>query len=173
MQIQGLAFLGQGHHFFGALPILMLGVLCQQSLLQSLYAVHIALAVKVGTLFHSLEWSPALGVDHVGVLEGFLHIVGDLELAACLFGVLPGNFHYLVHYFIALGVCEGNIHAKTGEEADSALRYGEGLAVAGGICPGHSQLLALQVLDAAQFVDNMETVRQYLSGVIYIALEVY
>ena len=68
---------------------------------------------------------------------------------------------------------EGDIHAEAGEQADDALRDGQGLAVAGGIGPGHGDLLALEVLHAAEVVDDVEHIGHALRRVVDVALEVH
>ena len=172
MQIKRLAVLGQLHHFLGALPVLVLGILREELLFQRLDAVHIALAIELRALLHGLERRPALGIHNVRILERFCHGVGDLELAAIGLGVLLGNLHHLVHNLVALGIGQRHVHAKAGHEADDALRDGEGLAVAGAVGPGHGHLLALQVLDAAHLMDDVQGVRHALRGMVDVALEV-
>ena len=65
------------------------------------------------------------------------------------------------------------VHTEAGHQADDALRHGQGLAVGGRIGPGHSDLLALQILHAAELVDHVEHIRHALGWVVHIALEVY
>ena len=65
-----------------------------------------------------------------------------------------------------------DIHAKTGEQTNDTLRNGQGLAVGGRVGPSHSDLLALQVLHAAEVVDDMEHIGHALGGMVHIALQV-
>ena len=51
-------------------------------------------------------------------------------------------------------------------------RHGEGLAVGGGVGPGHSDFFALEVFHAAELVDDVEHVGHTLGGVVNVALEV-
>ena len=91
VQIQGLAVLRQLHHFFGAGPVLMLGVLRQQLLFQLVDALLVALHIQLGALFHRLERRPGLRINDIGVLEGLGHGVGLVELGAVLLAVLDGR----------------------------------------------------------------------------------
>ena len=59
--------------------------------------------------------------------------------------------------------------AKAGEQAHDALGHAQGLAVAGGVGPGHGDLLALQVLHAAHLMDDMEHIGHGLGGVVHVA----
>ena len=68
---------------------------------------------------------------------------------------------------------QDHVHAEAGHQADDALRHGEGLAVGGGVGPCHGNLLALQVLHAAELMDDVEHIGHALSGMIHVALEVY
>ena len=68
---------------------------------------------------------------------------------------------------------EGDVHAEAGEEADNALRDGEGLAVARGIGPGHGDLLPLEILHTAEVVDDVKHIRHTLRRVVNVALEVH
>ena len=150
----------------------MLGVLGQQALLQRVDALLVAGGVQLGALLHGGVGRPALGIHDVGILEGFLHVVGLVELGAVLLAVLAGDLLHLGHDVIALGMGQRHIHAKAGEQADDALRYGQRLAVGGRVGPGHGDLLALQVLHAAEVVDDMEHIGHALGGVIHVALQV-
>ena len=66
-----------------------------------------------------------------------------------------------------------HVHAEPGHQADDALGHGQGLAIAGGIGPGHGDLLALQVLHAAELVDDVQHVRHALGGMVHVALQVH
>ena len=70
-------------------------------------------------------------------------------------------------------MCQRNVHAEAGEQTNDALRDGQRLAVAGGVCPGHGNLLALEVLDAAKVVDDMQHVRHALGRMVHVALQVH
>ena len=164
--------MGGGHQFLGAAPVLVLGVLGQQLLLQSLDALGVALAVQVGALLHGGKGRPALGVDHIGVLEGLRHVVGAGEGTAGLGSVLAGDFLDLGHDLVSFGMGQHNVHAEAGHQADDALGNGQGLAVAGGVRPGHGDLLALQVLDAAELMDDVQHVGHGLGGMVDVALQV-
>ena len=172
MQVQSLAVLGELHHLLGAGPILVLGVLGQQLLLQSVDAVLVALGIQLGAFLHGGEGSPALGIHDVGVGKGLGHGVGLVELGAVLLAVLAGHLLHLGHHVIALGMSQGHVHAEAGEQADNALGNGQGLAVGGRIGPGHGDLLALQVLHAAEVVDDVQHIGHALGGVIHVALQV-
>ena len=93
--------LGGLHQLFGAAPILVIGVLGQQFLLQSLDAVGVALSVQISALLHSGEGSPALGIDDISVLEGLGHGVGLGEGTAGLGGVGLGNLLHLGHDLVS------------------------------------------------------------------------
>ena len=172
MEIQGLAVLGGLHQLLGAAPVLVIGVLGQQFLLQSLDAVGVALSVQISALLHSGEGSPALGIDDISVLEGLGHGVGLGEGTAGLGGVGLGDLLHLGHDLVSLGVSQHHVHAETAHQADDALRHGEGLAVGGAVSPGHSDLLAPQVLHAAKVVNDVQHVGHALGGVVDIALQV-
>ena len=130
VQIQRLAVLGQRHHFLGALPILVGGILSEQFLFELLDAVKVAVAVELGALFHRGVGRPALGIDDIRVFERFFHIVGLSKTAAGLCGIGFGNLFDLCHHVVALGMRQHYVHAEAGEQSDHALRNGEGLAVA-------------------------------------------
>ena len=66
-----------------------------------------------------------------------------------------------------------HVHAEPGHQADDALGHGQGLAVAGGVSPGHGDLLALQVLHTAELMDDVQHVRHALGGVVHVALQVH
>ncbi|CCX41636.1 unknown [Clostridium sp. CAG:1024] len=68
---------------------------------------------------------------------------------------------------------QGDVHAEAGEQADDALRDGQRLAVARAVGPGHGDLLALQVLDAAHLMDDVERIRHALRGMVDVALEIH
>jgi hypothetical protein len=67
---------------------------------------------------------------------------------------------------------QDDVHAEAGEQADDALRDGQRLAVAGGVGPGHGDLLALEVLDAAEVVDDVQQVGHALGRMVDVALQV-
>ena len=87
-------------------------------------------------------------------------------------GVFLGDLLHLGHHLIALGMGQHHVHAEAGHQADDALGHGEGLAVAGGVGPGHGDLLALQVLHAAELMDDVQHVGHALGGVVHVALQV-
>ena len=66
-----------------------------------------------------------------------------------------GDLLHLGHHIIALGMGQHHVHAEPGHQADDALGHGQGLAVAGGVSPGHGDLLALQVLHTAELMDDV------------------
>ena len=173
VHVQSLAVLGELHHFLGAGPILVLGVLRQQLLLQGVNTSLIAGGVQLGALFHSGKGSPGLGIHDVGVLEGLSHAVGLVELGAVLLTVLAGHFLHLGHHVVSFRVSQGHVHSEAGEQTDNALRHGQGLAVGGRICPGHSNLLTLQVLHTTEVVDHMQHIGHALGGMVHIALQVH
>ena len=148
----------------------MLGVLSQQLFLQSLDSFAVALAVQVGSLLHSGEGSPALRVNDVGVLEGVGHVVGYAEGTAGLLGVMSCNLLNLRHDLVAFRMSQDNLHTHSGHQADNALGNGEGFAVGGRVSPGHSQLFALQVLHAAELVDDVQHIGHTLGGMVDVAL---
>ena len=65
-----------------------------------------------------------------------------------------------------------DVHAEAGEQADDALRDGQRLAVAGAVGPGHGDLLALEVLHAAEVVDDVQHVGHALRRMVDVALQV-
>ena len=151
----------------------MLGILREELLLQLVDALLVALDIELGALFHGLERSPGLRIDDVGVPEGFLHVVRLVELGAVLLAVLTGDLLDLGEDVIALRMGQRDIHAEAGEQADDALRDRQRLAVGRGIGPRHGDLLALQVLDAAEVVDDMQHVGHALRRMVDIALQVH
>ena len=124
MQIQGLAVLGGLHQLFGTAPVFVVGVLSQQLFLQSLDAIGVALAVKVGTFLHSCKWSPALWINDIGVLEGLSHVVGSCEGTAGFLRVGLCHFLNLRHHLISFRMSQNNVHAHTCHQADDALGNG-------------------------------------------------
>ena len=95
-----------------------------------------------------------------------------MEGAAGLSAFFGGHLLHLGHDLVALGMGQHHVHAEAGHQADDALGHGEGLAVAGRIGPGHGDLLALQVLHAAELVDDVQHVGHALGGVVDVALQV-
>ena len=150
----------------------MLCVLGQKLLLQSLDTFGVALTVEIGPLFHGGKGSPALGVYDVRILEGVRHIVGDAEGAAGFFCILPCDFLHLGHNLVALGMGQHHVHAHAGHKSHHALGNGEGFAVGGRVGPGHGQLLSLQILNAAEFMDDVKHIGHALGGMVDVALEV-
>ena len=179
MEIERLAVLGELHHFLGAFPVLMLGVLREEPLFERLDAIEVAVAVQLRALLHGLKGRPRFRVDDIGVLERFLHIVRDRKVRAGLFAVLLRDLHDIFHDLIALRVGEGHVHAEPRKQPRDALRHRQRLAVGRAVCPRHGDLLALEVLDRlvqivafAERVDAMQHVRHALRRVVDIALEV-
>ena len=121
----------------------MLCVLGQQLLLQSLDALGIALGVQIRPLLHSSEGSPALGIYDIGILKCVCHVVAYPEGAAGFLCVGLCHFLNLRHDLIAFRMSQDHFHAHAGHQSNHALGNGEGLAVGGGVGPGHGQLLAL------------------------------
>ena len=151
----------------------MLGVLGQQLLLQSVDTRLVTGLIQLGAFLHGGEGSPALGIHDVGVGKGLGHGVGLVELGAVLLAVPAGHLLHLGHHIIALGMGQHHVHAEPGHQADDALGHGQGLAVAGGVSPGHGDLLALQVLHTAELMDDVQHVRHALGGVVHVALQVH
>ena len=172
VHVQSLAVLGGSHQLFGAAPVHVLLVLLQQLQLQSLNASHVAVAVQDGTLLHCCEGSPGLGVNDVSILECLSHGVGLGEGTAGQLSVLLSNLFDLGHDLVALGMSQDDVHAEAGHQANDTLGNGQGLAVGGRVCPSHSNLLALQVLDAAELVDDVQSVSHSLGGVVDVTLQV-
>ena len=67
---------------------------------------------------------------------------------------------------------QNDVHAQTSHEADDALRDREGFAIGRGVSPGHGDFFALQVFQAAHFVDDVGRVSHTLSRMVDVALEV-
>jgi len=65
-----------------------------------------------------------------------------------------------------------HIHAHAGKQRDHALWHRERLAVARRICPGHGDLLAPELINSAEVVDQMLQVGHRLGGVVQVALQV-
>ena len=166
-----LAVGGLLHELGRGAPILMRGVLSEQLLLECSDAGVVALGVQVGTLLHGGKRSPALGDHDVGALEGLGHGVDLLKGGAGLGGIALGALDDLGHEVVALGVGQGDVHAKTGQQADQRLRAGQRLAVRGRVGPGDGNLLALEVLKTAKLVDEVEHVGRGLRGVIGVGLQ--
>ena len=143
MHVKSLSVLGQLHHLFCTSPILVLSVLSKKLLLKSLDALCVALAVKVGSLLHSCEWSPRLWIYDISTLECFLHIVGNLERSAGLLSILLCYVYNVLHYIISFRMSKNYFHTKSCEKTDYTLRYGKWLSVRRRVCPSHSQLLTL------------------------------
>ena len=166
-----LAVGGLLHELGRGAPILMRSVLGEQLLLERSDAGVVALGVQVGALLHGGKRSPALGDHDVGALEGLGHGVDLLKGGAGLGGVALSALDDLGHEVVALGVSQGDVHAKAGQQADQRLRAGQRLAVRGRIGPGDGNLLALEVLEAAKLVDEVEHVGRGLRGVIGVGLQ--
>ena len=150
----------------------MLSVLGEELLLELIYAVKVAVAVELRALLHSRERSPALGIYYIGVAERLFHIVSLCEAAAALLSVGFGYLFYLGHNVVAVGMSEHNVHTEAGEQPDDPLRHAQRLAVAGRIRPGHGDLLALEILDSAEIMDDMVEISHSLGRVVDVALEV-
>jgi hypothetical protein len=123
-------------------------------------------------LLHDVVGRPALGVDDVGALEGFFHGVDVLEGAAGFLGLLLGQFDHFGYEVVAFGVGKGDFHAEAAGQADDALGHRQGLAVGGAVGPGHGDLLALELVQAAEMVGQVQDVGHGLGGVVDVALEV-
>ena len=67
---------------------------------------------------------------------------------------------------------EDHVHAETGHQADDALRDGKGLAVGGRIGPAHGDALSLELVRAAEAVDDVQHVRHALRRMVDVALEI-
>ncbi len=87
-------------------------------------------------------------------------------------GILPGHFDHIRDQVIPFRVGQGHVHAKAGHQADDALRHGERLAVARRVSPGHGDLLALEVLEAAEVLLQPGEISHGLGRVINVALQV-
>ena len=93
------------------------------------------------------------------------------ERGARLLSEDAGLLDQLGHEVVALGVSQGDVHAKAGEQHDERLRAGEGLAVGRAIGPGDGDLLALEVVKATKLVDEVEQVGRRLRGVVGVGLQ--
>jgi len=174
VHVESAAVLGELHELGSALPVdellaVLDGLLVE--LLKSILGSGTS-AKKLDTLLHDGDASPALGINDIGVLEGLLHVVGDGELTARGSSVLLGNLNDLGKKIVALRVSEGDVHAKTAHESDDGLRDREGLAIRGAVGPAHDELLALEVLNTTEVVDEVAKIGSGLSGVVLIALKV-
>ena len=147
------------------------GVLGEQLLLQGRDAGVVALSVQVCALLHGGVGSPGLGDDDVSALEGLGHGADLLEGGAVLGGVALGALDDLGHEVVALGVSQGHVHAKARQQGDEGLRAGQRLAVGGRVGPGDGDLLALEVLQATELLDEVEHVGGGLGGVVGVGLQ--
>ena len=73
MHIKRFATLGELHHIFRAMPVLVLGVLLQAFLFQRFQAIVIVGAQQFGTCFHDLVGRPGFRVDDIGTGKSLLH----------------------------------------------------------------------------------------------------
>ena len=112
-----LAVGGLLHELGRGAPVLMRSVLSEQLLLERSDAGVVALGVQVGALLHGGKRSPALGDHDVGALESLGHGVDLLKGGAGLGGITLGALDDLGHEVVALGVGQGDVHAKTGQQA--------------------------------------------------------
>jgi len=174
VHVESVAVLGELHELRSALPIDELLAVLDSLLVELLEGLlgSTTGAKKLDTLLHDRDASPALRIDDIGILESLLHVVADGELTARGSGVLLGNLDDLRKKVVALGVSESDIHAEAGHESNDGLRHGEGLAIRGAVGPAHDELLALQVLNTTEVVDEVAKIGSGLSGVILIALQV-
>ncbi len=141
-------------------------------LLQLFQARMIVGPQQLGALLHHLIGSPGLGIDDVGILERLFHGSHLAKAPTGGLGILPGHFDHVRDQVIPLWMGQGHVHAKAGHQADDALRYGERLAVARGVGPGHGNLLALEVLEAAEVLLQPGEISHGLGRVINVALQV-
>jgi len=174
VHVESTAVLGELHELRSALPIDELLAVLDSALIELLKSIlgSTTSAEELDTLLHDRDASPALGIDDIGVLEGLLHVVRDGELATGGSSVLLGDLDDLREKIVALRVSEGDIHAIAGHESDDGLRHREGLAIRGAVGPAHDELLALEVLNATEVVDEVAKIGGGLSGVVLIALQV-
>ena len=70
-------------------------------------------------------------------------------------------------------MCQDNFHAHAGHQSDYALGNGQRFAVGRGVSPCHCKLFAFQVLNTAEFVDDMKHVCHTLRRMVNVALQVY
>ena len=117
-----------------------------------------------------VQRAPALGVDDVRVLEGGVHVVGELEARARRGGVGHRDLHLLGHQLVARRVGQDDVHPEARHQREQALRHAHRFGVARRVGPAHGQAQAAQVA-AAQLLQGHE-VGEGLTGVVHVALHV-
>jgi hypothetical protein len=163
---------GAPHHGFVAVPVLVAGVFFQALLLQGLQSGLVRGTQQLGAAPGDPHRRPRLGVDDLGALKSFGHIMRNTEGAAARRGLLSGQVDHLGQQLVALGVGQRHVHPEARQEADQALRHGERLAVARRVSPGDDELPAAQPVEPAEAALEVQQVGQRLGRVIDIALKV-
>ena len=120
------------------------GVLGEQLLLERGDAASSPSAYRLVRFSMAANGAQALGDHDVGALEGLGHSVDLLKGGAGLGGITLGALDDLRHEVVALGVGQGDVHAKAGQQADQRLRAGQRLAVRGRISQVTATFLPLR-----------------------------
>ena len=68
---------------------------------------------------------------------------------------------------------KNNVHAETCHQTDNALRNGEWFTIGWRVSPCHSDLFAFQILNTAEFMDDVEHICHTLCRMVNVALKVY
>src|SRR5713226_1446984 len=122
-----------------------------------------------GGVFDGYQRPPTFGIDDIGIIEGFVHVVDDFETASSLPGIVGGILQDLRHQLKLRWMGKCDIRAKLGEEFDDRLRQRKRFSVGFGIGPGHNYFFALQI---AFLLDTGHQVGHGLAGVVDVALHV-
>lgn len=170
----GVGWLGELHLGFSDSPVLVGGVDGEAVLFHLLHFFRITLsgADQVALLFVDAVWGPALAVDDFGVLESFVHVVGDGEGTVTFGGALLGLLDDIWEEFVTFWVGENDVGAITWKEVDDGLSDGEWLTIGWGVGPGHADLLTLETGFATKVLDDVDEVRHGLGWVVLVALQV-
>ena len=68
---------------------------------------------------------------------------------------------------------QNNVHTETCHKSDDTLWNGEWFTIGRRVSPCHSKLFAFQILDTAEFVDDVKHICHTLSRMINVTLKVY
>ena len=151
----------------------MLSILCKKFLFQFRDAVEVTVSIELCTFFHGSERSPALRIYDICVFESLCHIVCFCEGTAGFFSIVRSNGFYFREYFVSLRMSQDNIHPKTCHQTDDTLGNGQRFSVRRRVSPCHGQFFALQILNAAELVDDMKHICHRLCRVVDVALQIH
>ena len=113
--------------------------------------------------------APGLGIDDMGVLHGFSHVVADSEGAVGAFGIVAASCQDLVIELHAFRVSQNNFHTHHAGGDDSTLGNGAGLVHARRVGPTHDELGSFE---CSHLLFDREDVGQSLEGMVLVALHV-